>query len=278
MKNLIVLLALFMSVPVFSQTDHVTDIDGNKYNIIKIGKQSWLSENLKTTTLNDGTSINIINSNDRWISTTKPAYSYFNNSKQYKKNYGLLYNFYAVDTEKLCPTGWHVPTKDDWDYLVNYFNGPKLAAHYLKSESFVAPFFGILESSSPNNKPPDTFHTLEIKTSKDGQPLYYAFNVHSTSTPKITLYKRSEHNRPYHHSHSKNISNFTALPGGLRSQGFDYNIGSDAGFWHTSSTRDFIPPGEIESIFLISMFHNSDNVFTINGKKFFGASVRCVKY
>ena len=37
--------------------------------------------------------------------------------------YGLLYNWYAVGTGKLAPTGWHVPTETEWttltDYLIN---------------------------------------------------------------------------------------------------------------------------------------------------------------
>ena len=34
--------------------------------------------------------------------------------------YGLHYNFYAVETGKLCPAGWRVPTRDDWEEFFLY--------------------------------------------------------------------------------------------------------------------------------------------------------------
>jgi uncharacterized protein (TIGR02145 family) len=42
-------------------------------------------------------------------------------SSGYVGTYGYLYNWYAVaDSRKLCPTGWHVPSKDEWDILISY--------------------------------------------------------------------------------------------------------------------------------------------------------------
>ncbi|MDY0400523.1 MAG: fibrobacter succinogenes major paralogous domain-containing protein, partial [Bacteroidales bacterium] len=36
--------------------------------------------------------------------------------------YGALYNWYAVNTGKLCPSGWHVPSDAEWDTLTNYLS------------------------------------------------------------------------------------------------------------------------------------------------------------
>jgi uncharacterized protein (TIGR02145 family) len=37
--------------------------------------------------------------------------------------YGAIYNYYTVSTGKLCPAGWHVSTKAEWDTLENYIGG-----------------------------------------------------------------------------------------------------------------------------------------------------------
>lgn len=80
-----------------------SDIDGNIYKTIKIGSQTWMAENLKTTRYNDGSQI----TNVRWL----------NGDISYKDIYGALYDHYIVNTGKLCPTGWHVPTDEEWKQL-----------------------------------------------------------------------------------------------------------------------------------------------------------------
>jgi uncharacterized protein (TIGR02145 family) len=96
----------------------VSDIDGNNYKTINIGDQEWLAENLKTTRLNDGTEIPFITDNIIWHSLQSPAYSWYNNDEAVFKNiYGGYYNWYAVNSGKLCPSGWHVPDESDWKAL-----------------------------------------------------------------------------------------------------------------------------------------------------------------
>jgi uncharacterized protein (TIGR02145 family) len=95
------------------QTQVIKDIDGNEYKTVKIGTQTWMSENLKTTKYNDGTDIPLVTEAKGWQEFT-PAYCWYNNEETADKNgYGALYNWYAVNTNKLCPTGWHVPTSED---------------------------------------------------------------------------------------------------------------------------------------------------------------------
>jgi len=102
----------------------VLDIDGNIYNTIQIGDQCWMKENLKTTTYNDGTLIpNVTDEND-WFSISTGAYVWYDNDITWKDKYGALYNWHAtVDADGLCPTGWHVPTNDEWIALTNFIGG-----------------------------------------------------------------------------------------------------------------------------------------------------------
>jgi uncharacterized protein (TIGR02145 family) len=97
----------------------ITDADNNIYRVVTIGTQKWMGENLKTTKYNDGTPIPL--EEDSWINPQRPAYCWYLNSEAgFKVPYGALYTWFTVNTGKLCPSGWHVPTQDDWSTLYNY--------------------------------------------------------------------------------------------------------------------------------------------------------------
>ena len=121
----------------------VSDIDGNCYKTIQIGNQVWMAENLKTIHYNDGNPIpNVTNDVEwanmptaAWVGTELPltyvtygAYCWYNNETDtYGNDYGILYNWGAVGTDKLCPTGWHVPSLAEWRIIcpeTDYENGP----------------------------------------------------------------------------------------------------------------------------------------------------------
>jgi uncharacterized protein (TIGR02145 family) len=96
----------------------LSDIDGNIYKTIEIGTQTWMAENLKATKYNDGTAIPPVTDNKTWSNMTTPCYCWYNNDEvTYKNTYGALYNWYAVNTGTLCPTGWHVPSNAEWHNL-----------------------------------------------------------------------------------------------------------------------------------------------------------------
>lgn len=103
--------------------DTVTDADGNVYTTVKIGNQVWTVENLRTTKHNDGAPIPLITDRSEWSTyndNKKPAYCWYGNDDSNTITYGALYNWYAVNTGKLAPKGWHVSTDAEWMELENY--------------------------------------------------------------------------------------------------------------------------------------------------------------
>lgn len=125
------------------------DGSGNTYPVIAIGGtkggpedegngeekgvQIWMAENLKTFTLNDGTAISNVTGAATWSSASGPAWCWYNNTAG---DYGLLYNWHAVGTNKLCPAGWRVPTDDEWQAMVQYLGGATAAGGKLKETGY----------------------------------------------------------------------------------------------------------------------------------------------
>jgi uncharacterized protein (TIGR02145 family) len=129
MKKLIRIVGVFLLVFLIhsckkDDKNALKDIDGNVYTSVTSGTQVWMVENLKTTKYNDGTPIPLVTDNTAWTNLTTPGYCWYNNDAAANKNtYGALYNWYAVNTDKLCPTGWHVPSDAEWHTLVLYLDG-----------------------------------------------------------------------------------------------------------------------------------------------------------
>jgi uncharacterized protein (TIGR02145 family) len=123
----------------------ITDKDGNVYTSVTIGTQTWMVENLKTTKLNDGSTLANAIDFTSWLNlSTNPGYCWYNyDEATYKTPYGALYNWYAVGTGKLCPTGWHVPNNSEWLVLENFLGGSDNAGGKLKET-------GINHWQSPN--------------------------------------------------------------------------------------------------------------------------------
>jgi len=97
-----------------------SDTDGNIYPTVIIGTQLWMQTDLKTTRLNDNTVIQNVQDNGLWAAATSPAWSWYGNNPSYGNTYGILYNWYTVETGKLCPAGWHVPTDSEFKTLEMY--------------------------------------------------------------------------------------------------------------------------------------------------------------
>jgi len=128
----------------------VADIDGNVYHTVTIGTQTWMVENLKTTSYRDGTPIPCITDGSNWSAgtawstLTTGAYCDYNNTPSNSSTYGKLYNWYAAtDVRNIAPTGWHVPTDAEWTTLTDYLGGLDVAGGKLKET-------GTLHWSDPN--------------------------------------------------------------------------------------------------------------------------------
>ncbi len=176
----------------------VTDIDGNVYNTVQIGSQCWMKENLKTTTYNNGTPIPNVTDPDEWQDQTTGAYVWYDNDISWKDSYGALYNWYTtVDANGLCPTGWHVPTHDEWTDLTDYIGG----------------------TSSP--------HGNELKSCRQvNSPLGGGCNTSEHPRWEEDNYNWGTDNY-----------GFSGFPGGYRSSFGDFGFIGDDGLWWSSTER-----------------------------------------
>jgi len=192
----------------------INDTDGNSYGVIRIGTQVWLQENLKTTKLNDGTSIALTEGTSAWNSLTTSGYCWYNNNISYKTTYGALYNWYTVNTGKLCPSGWHVADDNDWLTLKDFLGGDLVAGGKLKET-------GTTHWASPNTGATDAY-------------------------------------------------DFTALPGGWRTDAGSFQNINNFGYWWTST---LISP----SVWYRHIQNDSEKLFRATNSEKYGMSVRCIK-
>ncbi len=98
-----------------AETGTVTDKEGNVYKTVKIGNQTWMTENLRATKYRSGVAVTQIESDTAaWRKDTTGAYC--------SGAYGNLYNWYAINStkHKITPYGWHIPTDIEWKVLEEY--------------------------------------------------------------------------------------------------------------------------------------------------------------
>jgi uncharacterized protein (TIGR02145 family) len=101
----------------------VMDHEGNYYKVVRIGTQTYMAENIKATKYDDGMALTLVTDKTAWNTSSKPGYCWYNDAPAYKDTYGALYNWYAVNSGKLCPAGWHIPTNTEWITLRSYLGG-----------------------------------------------------------------------------------------------------------------------------------------------------------
>ena len=93
-------------------------IDGYTYKTVKIGEQEWFAENLKTTVYANGEEIPYSRTDESWTTQEMGMRCSYDHDEARSAQYGQLYNWYAVDDERgLCPSGWRVPSDEDWQDL-----------------------------------------------------------------------------------------------------------------------------------------------------------------
>jgi uncharacterized protein (TIGR02145 family) len=146
MKKIYVFLLIgFMITELKAQT--VTDYDGNVYNTVTIGTQTWMAENLKTTHYADGTAIPLVTGNSNWdtLDYTDKAYCWYDDDSATNANtYGALYTWSAAmngaassssspsGIQGVCPAGWHLPSNAEWTELTDYLGRAVVAGGKLK--------------------------------------------------------------------------------------------------------------------------------------------------
>ncbi len=114
-------------------TSSVSDMDGNNYRTVKLWDKWWMAENLRVTSFADGSPIPQVTDNTAWTGLTGPGYCWYNNdSASHQGSYGILYNWHTVNAGNLCPTGWRVPTYDEWTMLIDHLGSLTIAGGMLK--------------------------------------------------------------------------------------------------------------------------------------------------
>jgi uncharacterized protein (TIGR02145 family) len=217
-----------------------TDGIGNHYDVVTIGEQVWMAENLKTTHYRNGISIEYPgNNNIAWQNDTTGAYAWYNNHITWKNSYGALYNWYATqNTFGLCPTGWDVPDDEDWTRLVdsviaqgypNQAGDPNGAGNALKScRQINSPFGGACNTQD--------------------HPHWNEHEIH----------------------YGMDAFGFSGLPGGNRySGGFFAGIGNYGGWWSSTALS-------AEQVWYRHLGHNDGNLLRSPNDKAHGLSIRCI--
>ena len=105
----------FASEPCENETSF--DYDGQTYSLVEIDGICWFAEDLRTTSYNNGNPIDVVTDEVTWAALTeadgpKSTYLTDGNGQVYRS-----YNWYAVETGLLCPSGWHVANNADWNSL-----------------------------------------------------------------------------------------------------------------------------------------------------------------
>jgi len=221
------------------QKGTVEDIDGNVYNYITIGTQTWMVENLRTTRLRDGTPIPYVKDSIKWCLSmenqalqTSLSYCDYRNDSTFGKKYGHIYDLQASRSE-IAPKGWRVPTRSDWFILINY----------LKANGYN------YDKSTEENR--------------------FAKSLASNTTDWIT------ETYPEEGSISKdlngnNSTGFTALPGGNRSRDGEFkNVGYSCNLW--SSTPYY------QYNYYIELNSYSADLYMGESWEFTGMYIRCIR-
>ncbi len=171
----------------------VMDADGNIYHTVIIGEQEWMAKNLKTTKYNDGSDIPTGLSDAEWFDTSVGSYSVYphhlvdgiSSSDEMMSAYGVLYNYYALDDERgICPVGWRIPDKNDFDNLILFLD-PNFAignsgwyysilSRDMLASARTAPMLHP-RWESPNSATNETGFSAVPAGRRDGQGYYDAF-------------------------------------------------------------------------------------------------------
>ena len=110
------------------------EYQGYDYQMVQIGGQCWFAENLRSENYENGEAIPEVTDNEAWSGLISGARCNYDNDASNAATYGRLYNWYAVeDPRGLCPSGWHVPTDEEWMVMVDLLGGEAVAGVQMKT-------------------------------------------------------------------------------------------------------------------------------------------------
>lgn len=125
---------------VATQGAGVYDVDSNFYKTTIITNNGeWMAENLRTSHYRGGDTIMSGRNLDDISGMSQPSFFFYPNGDSIGNlnKYGRLYTYYVVENPSgLCPYGWHVPTKNEWDTLKQALGGQEVAGGKLKSTDY----------------------------------------------------------------------------------------------------------------------------------------------
>lgn len=224
----------------------MTDGDGNRYDYVSVGEQEWLSENLRSTSYRDGTPIPNVEEMSEWAEQDGPAYSWYENDLSLGDAYGALYNWYAVDGGELCPAGWRVPDREEWEKLEAY-----------------------LDEENRRIKLP-----LQVELSPESRESRRV----NMSEESIRAEDETPHPRWYEGGtdgaarvDGEDEYGFAALPAGFRSSHGDFvNVGLYTGWWSADEEDEILA-------WYLGMPFNYPGFYDYESRKTMGFSVRCMR-
>lgn len=226
----------------------LTDIDGNQYKCIKFGKQTWMAENLRVTHYANGKNIPKITDPNKWseLKDNNIDAAYSENSKS--KIYGFWYTFAAaiginesVDiktNQGICPNGWHIPSENDWEELIQYIN---------------------YKNGFNENLDKDVKKNIVSKS------------VKSISSEKYWNSSSNQLNIGYLPHKRNNKTGFSAIPAGRISLSGEFKDENISGFWWASNEFS----KKSSNVFQLSNYDSESSI--IFYKKSQGFNVRCIK-
>lgn len=154
----------------FKTAELVVDADEYIYPGITIGEQVWLAKNLRTSVFSNGDPIPQVTDEEAWIelgNLGEGGYVFFENQNLNIYPKGKLYNWYAVnDSRNICPEGWHVPSKEDWEILINFLNNQTDSIAGGRMKAIGSEFWGNTNTGAVNE--PGFFAIPSGKRGEDG--------------------------------------------------------------------------------------------------------------
>ncbi len=140
----------YTCAPFFGECGDPVSYQGYDYATVLIGEQCWFAENLRSENYDNGDAIPSGLSESEWQSTSSGAVVVYgegsSDCNDYSPDgdacdeawslneYGRLYNWYAVeDTRGLCPSGWHVPTDEEWTVMTDHLGSASVAGDQMKT-------------------------------------------------------------------------------------------------------------------------------------------------